>query len=167
MAEMKTEQLQIRVSVLEKKAIRKRAAAAGLGLSEWVLSCVLPSSSSALQGPLRALAKVQDKAERSYAFAEIHDLFKSWSKEQLAEALRDAPLVELNDFCLNYLAAMAEQACRQKHVEVPSWILEVESLKTPYFASSLQSLRIYLLTNTPVAFRRRNLFVDTSVGDRV
>jgi hypothetical protein len=37
----------------------------------------------------------------------------------------------------------------------------------PAFGSSLASLRLHLLTRAPVALRRRNLFADASVDDRV
>jgi hypothetical protein len=35
------------------------------------------------------------------------------------------------------------------------------------FCSSLQSLRMHLLTHSPPPFRRRNIFIDSSLGQRV
>jgi hypothetical protein len=43
----------------------------------------------------------------------------------------------------------------------------VKPLERPWFASSLKSLRLHLLTASPPPFRRRNLFVDSTIGDRV
>jgi len=41
------------------------------------------------------------------------------------------------------------------------------SLAEPWFATTLQSLRLHLLRVAPAAFRRRNLFVDAGAGGRV
>jgi hypothetical protein len=40
-------------------------------------------------------------------------------------------------------------------------------LAEPVFGSDLMSLRLYLLTHSPAPFRRRNIFIDASVGFRV
>jgi hypothetical protein len=40
-------------------------------------------------------------------------------------------------------------------------------LAEPYFATSLKSLREHLLVAAPIPFKRRNIFVDASVGARV
>jgi hypothetical protein len=37
----------------------------------------------------------------------------------------------------------------------------------PSFATEPPGLRLHLLRSAPVAFMRRNLFVDASIGDRV
>jgi hypothetical protein len=36
----------------------------------------------------------------------------------------------------------------------------------PFFATRLKSLRPHLLRTTPVAFRRRNIFADSTIGAR-
>jgi hypothetical protein len=43
----------------------------------------------------------------------------------------------------------------------------VEPLERPWFAVPFASLRPHLLSAAPIAFKRRNLFVDATVGDRV
>jgi hypothetical protein len=52
-------------------------------------------------------------------------------------------------------------------VPPPDWTLAVQPLSEPAFGSPLQSLRLHLLVAAPPAFKRRNIFVDSSVGDRV
>ncbi len=68
---------------------------------------------------------------------------------------------------LNYLAAMIEQTAASLAVAAPEWTRLVPPLKHPVFASELGSLRLHLLMNALPPFRRRNLFVDTSIGGRV
>jgi hypothetical protein len=62
---------------------------------------------------------------------------------------------------------MVEHAALQKGVSPPEWAHDVEPLKAPAFAVPFPRLRSYLLLSSPVAFKRRNLFVDATVGDRV
>jgi hypothetical protein len=40
-------------------------------------------------------------------------------------------------------------------------------LADPFFGSELRSLRHYLLTHSPAPFRSRNIFIDSTVGDRI
>ena len=89
-----------------------------------------------------------------------------------AEALQQAAVItralsDLSLFQQNYLAAMVEQAAAQRGVEPPAWVRDVPPLETPYFASGLRTLRQYLMAVSPVPFKRRNLFIDATIGDRV
>jgi hypothetical protein len=54
-----------------------------------------------------------------------------------------------------------------KGVTPPTWAGSVEPLDRPHFATPLRSLRLHLLRASPVPFKRRNIFVDSSVGARV
>ena len=71
-AVQKTEQLQVRISPAQKLAIKRRAAKARMGMSEWILSRVFPSGQAIFQGLAEKLA---DATQRSYAFAELLDFF--------------------------------------------------------------------------------------------
>ena len=53
----KTAQLQIRVTPNEKERIKKRAEAAGPGMSDWVLRTILPDVESAVQELVAELAQ--------------------------------------------------------------------------------------------------------------
>jgi hypothetical protein len=54
-----------------------------------------------------------------------------------------------------------------KDAKPPSWTRDVAPLDQPVFGSSLESLRLHLLMNSPPAFVERNIFIDANVGDRV
>ncbi|MGH8290643.1 MAG: DUF1778 domain-containing protein [Steroidobacteraceae bacterium] len=160
----KHSQLQLRVSKEEKAAIRRAAQRAGLDMSSYVLSRVLPAPEAAFQA---AFAALNGPAKPSYALAEVSSLLAGFTAPELRRAIAAAPAVSLAPFLANYVAAMVETACAMRTIPVPVWTRTIPPLAEPAFGSTLQSLRLYLLTHSPPAFRRRNIFIDSSVGQRV
>ena len=73
----------------------------------------------------------------------------------------------LDEDMQTYLAAMVEYAASIKNVPPPEWIMTIPSLEKPVFGTELLSLRLHLLTHSPVPFRNRNIFIDSSLGDRI
>jgi hypothetical protein len=68
---------------------------------------------------------------------------------------------------LNYVTAMVELAAHRAGVAPPLWTMEVLPLSAPMFIDPSLKLRAHLLTASPPPFRRRNIFVDSSLGSRV
>jgi len=161
----KSSQLQIRVSPEEKARIRACADKAGMDVSKWVLQQLFPAATERFQQLCRSLDSTPEK--RKYVFAELNDFLSQLNARELIPAVRDAPTIELPTFEANYLAAMVEQVSAVRGVSPPDWTRRIKSLEQPWFATNLKSLRLHLLTTSPPPFRRRNLFVDSSVGDRV
>ena len=161
----KTQQLQLRVTVEQKERIKAQAAQAGQDVSKWVLSLLLPEVADEFQRRIDRLRS--DPSAYSVALAALHDFLQSLNSKKLELAVRGAELDGLDAWAANYLAAMVEYACAGKQVSIPDWARAVEPLSTPWFATRLESLRLHLLTSSPAPFRRRNLFVDSTLGDRV
>lgn len=160
----KSQQLQIRVTPAQKAALKRFARRAGLDVSRYVLSRALPSSRSRLHEIVRGL---REEENQRFALAELNDLLSGLARIEFPQAVEDAEIGDLSPFLQNYVAAMVEQAADQKGATPPSWTREVEPLEEPHFAVPFASLRPHLLRASPVAFKRRNLFVDSGVGDRV
>jgi hypothetical protein len=160
----KTGQLQIRVTPRQKATLRRLAAAAGQDLSSYVLTRVLPPARLRFHGILRALA---DAGERRFALAELNDLLSALAPVELGDAVAQGDVARLSPFLQNYVAAMVEQAASVAGVEPPGWVAAVPPLERPYFAAPFAGLRWHLLTASPVAFKRRNLFVDATLGAQV
>lgn len=161
----KSEQLQIRVTPREKARLKRLAAAAGLDVSSYVLSRALPSAQRRLEEVLDQLAV--DADEPRYALAALNDLLSGLGRDELRGAVLYADVTRLSPWGANYVAAMVEEACHRSNVQPPEWTGRVAPLDSPWFAAPLRSLRLHLLRASPVSFRRRNLFVDSSIGARV
>ena len=160
----KTGQLQIRISAKDKARIQRRAKRAGMNVSEWVLQRLLPPVESEFQELCGELAARPES--RRYSLAHMHDLFARLKPRDFSLAVRELPAARLPALEANYVAAMIEYAAHDKEVRPPDWVAAVPPLMEPWFETPEQSLRLYLLTNSPPPFRRRNLFIDSSVGDR-
>ncbi len=160
----KKEQLQIRVSAKEKSLIRQSAKKAGMEMSEWVLKTLFPPAHHIFH---KLLSDLSTSSESSYVLAEINDFLTKINGKELKQILRESPSFKLSPFLENYVAAMIELACVQKKIPLPSWLPSIEALSEPYFGTDLKSLRLYLLTQSPPPFRKRNIFIDSSLSNRI
>jgi hypothetical protein len=160
----KSEHLQIRVTAREKALLKRAAAAAGQDLSTYVLARAIPPARVRFA---ELLALLGEGAEHRYALAELNDFLTALAPAELRDAVDHAEMDRLSPFLQNYIAAMVEQASSIKRVQPPAWTAQVAPLDEPWFATSMNSLRLHLLRTSPVPFKRRNIFVDASVGSRV
>jgi hypothetical protein len=107
-----------------------------------------------------------DSPDVRFGLEELNVWLASLGGGELKQAVSSPP-ARLGPYLANYVAAMVESASARKGVTPPSWTRAIEPLAEPWFGSTLLSLRLYLLTHSPAPFRRRNLFIDASVGSRV
>jgi hypothetical protein len=160
----KSEVLQIRLTKREKQAVAAHARRAGQDMSSWVLERLFPPGQQAFQETVRAL---QQADQKSYVWADLHDWLVGLSPGEFKLAVSERPDVSLDEYDANYLAAMVEMAASMKRCLPPPWVKRIAPLDRPRFASTLKSLRLYLLFASPPPFRRRNIFVDATLGARV
>lgn len=159
----KSTQIQIRVTPQQKALLKRQAAAAGQELSGYVLARALPP----VQGRFDRLVGRLGSEDSRFALAELHDLLAECPPMLFPDAVANAPPGGLAPYLENYVAAMVEQAAAQKRLAPPAWTRRITPLATPHFATPLASLRLHLLRSAPVPFKRRNIFVDSSIGARV
>lgn len=162
---VKSAQLQIRVSPEQKQRIKAKAEQAGEDVSQWVLHRLLPKCADELQSMIDALGHMPKT--RSHVLAELHDFLVAQDTAQLDQAFDTLDVSALGPFESNYVAAMIETACANRNIPPPSWLGTISPLADPWFATTLKSLRVHLLTSSPPPFRRRNLYVDSTLGARV
>jgi hypothetical protein len=159
----KTTQLQIRVSKTEKSALKRAASRSGLDLSAYVLGRV----NSRPHEEFQLAVRVVGQGDARFALAELNTLLSGFTTAELREAVAHGLPTTLSPYLANYIAAMVEMACARRQVELPPWVQAVPPLPEAAFGSTLQSLRLHLLTHSPAPFRRRNIFIDASIDDRV
>jgi hypothetical protein len=160
---MKREFVQIRISAAEKQRLVRGATAAGMDLTGYLLA---PHRRDLPARFGEVVAELPGSSQPQLQYAELNDLLTSASGAEL-EAL-PSPRFEPDDaLSANLIAAMIELACARCSCAPPAWTQRIAPLPVPFFATTLRSLRPYLLRTSPTPFRARNLFVDTSLGGRV
>jgi len=100
----------------------------------------------------------------SYPLAELNDLLTGAPAEEIERLPR--PLL-VDPYRLNYVTAMVELAAHRAGIAPLLWTAELEPLSSPVFIDNSIALRAHLLTASPPPFRWRNIFIDSSLGDRV
>jgi hypothetical protein len=160
----KSAQLQVRVTDAQKTAIQRAAKRAGMDMSAYVLGHVLSAPAARFQECIEACVGPHPL---SFALAELNSLLSELTGGEMREATATPPCVALTPYIANYVAAMVEYGCARCSIPPPAWTRAIEPLDEPVFGTTLQSLRLYLLTHSPPPFRRRNIFIDSSLGARI
>ena len=161
---MKDSQLQIRVSTVKKATLKLEASRAGQDLSSWILCQILPDKAREFVELCEELAV---STHPSLVLSELNGFLSRLPRRDLLLATRKLDVPTLSALSANLVAAMVEQTAANLKLAPPSWARRIKPLSTPYFASEIVALRPYLLVSSPVVFRRRNLFVDSTIGARV
>jgi uncharacterized protein (DUF1778 family) len=160
----KQEQLQLRVTEAEKATIHRAAASAGMDMSAYVLRRVLPVAATRFH---QCVAACASEATSRFALAELNSLLSELTPAEMSDAVAAPPSVALTPFLENYVAAMVEYGCARCFVPAPVWTHCIAPLEKPAFGTNLEGLRLHLLTHSPPPFRLRNIFIDSSLGQRV
>jgi hypothetical protein len=124
-------------------------------------------------GVQSTLARVADVASdpETLSFA-VRNFLDSFYAAPSLEALEREP-VELtsvlhdNGLADAYLAGIAEHLARMNRFPSPPWTkTQNRFLENPWFAFESHAGRMFLLTESPVAFRRRNIFINADALTR-
>jgi len=73
--------------------------------------------------------------------------------------VRTPPAAELDPSLVALLASIVDALCAEQGWDVPDWSAAVGPLPRPWFVSGIENLKASALQESPVRFRRRNLFV--------
>ncbi len=163
----KDSQLQIRISKELKVALKAAASSEGKELSAWILDQLTPAYIRRWCTLCDSLAECESIQSATLHLASIHDLISKLSSAELSHLLRFPPSVQIALEMLAYLASMLEHIAYNKKSAVPEWVSKTPALESPIFGSTLLSVREHLLINSPAAYKKRNIFIDSPVGGRV
>jgi hypothetical protein len=135
-----------------------------MGMSAYVLTRVLPVRAVEFE---RLVSACADPETLRFALSALGRWLETLDRRELAEAVAARPALDREGYVANYIAAMVETASVSSGVSPPAWVATIAALREPVFGSALEALRLHLLTHSPPPFRRRNLFIDASLGERV
>jgi hypothetical protein len=97
---------------------------------------------------------------------EFLDTFYGGDRGTRTSAIAGAPR-EIGPIHDAYLAAVAEHLALKYGLATPRWVEDPQRfLDKPFFAGGLESLKAILLVESPLAFRRRQIFVSANALSR-
>jgi hypothetical protein len=97
---------------------------------------------------------------------EFLDEFYGGNSDMRARAIAGAP-ARIDPIHDAYLAAVAEHLALRFGLPVPQWVEEPHRfLAMPFFAGGLENLKAILLVESPLAFRRRQIFISANALSR-
>lgn len=91
------------------------------------------------------------------------DAFRSSRNESLVKA---PPLQMPDGKVRSLLASTVETLCADLKIAIPEWCHGVGGLTEPWFVARVESLKSMALVESPVRFRKRNIFVLGNFLDR-
>lgn len=102
------------------------------------------------------------KNQMVYLMDFVQDFRRNPSLEMLIE-----PFELTNPQLDALLASTAETLCAEATLAPPQWIYDVPPTKYPYFVAELENLKAIALVESPMRFRKRNVFVLSNFLTRV
>lgn len=122
----------------------------------------------------KTLAEVAELVARGESFDFcLRNFLDGFFAKPEAAALAPEPIrlkgdvSQLGDVEDAYLAATAEWLAWKFNLQPPRWAFDEDrSLRRPWFASQLASMRAALLLESPAPFRSRNLFISENALSR-
>lgn len=104
-----------------------------------------------------------------YKIANFIDEFNYANKETKKKMIEKFPFKGIKNKKISaYIAAMVEELCFSNNLKTPEWVFNNKyQLKTPFFIGGLETIKAFLIVESPSSFRRRNIFVSENVLKRV
>ena len=95
------------------------------------------------------------------AFWTVHllDFVDAFRREPSLELVRDPPPPALEQALSALLAGTTEALCREAALPEPPWCPFAPVLAEPWFVSGMENLKASAIAESPLPFRRRNIFV--------
>lgn len=99
--------------------------------------------------------------------ANFVDEFRSASRNQKLRSVEKPVLHFKKRIHNSYFAASVEYLCLENRIPIPGWVHNKKYfLEEPFFAGGLESVKAFLLVESPLPFRRRNIFVSENALGR-
>ena len=89
----------------------------------------------------------------------LFDFVDAFRRGAGSHLLSEPPPRELPLRLTAIMSGTVERLCGEADVEVPPWCEMVPALREPWFVSGVENLKASALAESPLPFRRRNVFV--------
>jgi len=73
--------------------------------------------------------------------------------------ISEIPIAKIPARILALLASTVESLCDESKIEAPSWTEGIPTLQNPWFVAEVENLKALSLVESPIHFRKRNIFV--------
>lgn len=135
------------------RAARALGCRAG-AVTEAIAAVVLPPEEDVAQLS-RRLVEGKNQDWKIYLF----DFIDAFRRRPRRDTISFEPDPRLAGRMLALLASVVEQLCVEKKMSAPLWCSGAGALPSPWFVSDMENLKAMALAESPVRFRRRNIFV--------
>jgi len=89
----------------------------------------------------------------------LFDFVDAFRADPLPALVRTPPIAEMEPRLAALLASTVDALCAEQGSAPPGWSAGVAPLPRPWFVSGVENLKASALLESPVRFRRRNVFV--------
>lgn len=112
--------------------------------------------------------RVRGGEDLRFAVREFLDEFAMRGRDELRASALDSEPADVDDRTDAYLAALAEHLARAADLPTPAWAADGRrSLDRMWFPGLAPGFRATALRESPVAFRRRGIFIPRGALERV
>lgn len=89
----------------------------------------------------------------------LFDFVDAFRKKPMSALIEHPPVANLAAHLQSLLAAVVETLCDEKLLPHPNWVYATFALPSPWFLAETENLKAMALVESPVHFRKRNIFV--------
>jgi transcriptional regulator with XRE-family HTH domain len=89
----------------------------------------------------------------------LFNFVDAFRKEKDRAYIDSPPVRELSDKLNALIASTVETLCEELKIKAPTWCCTIPSLKKPWFVSGVENLKAISIAESPIHFRKRNIFV--------
>lgn len=83
----------------------------------------------------------------------------AFRKSKNSDLILNPPSYLLSDRELALIKSIVVQLCVEADVKIPKWAIEQHFLSEPWFVSGVENLKPMAIVESPVSFKRNNIFV--------
>lgn len=89
----------------------------------------------------------------------LFNFVDAFRKEKDSSYVDSPPRMGLSPRLDALFASTVETLCEELGVSIPSWCGAIPPLKTPWFVSGVENLKAISILESPIHFKKRNIFV--------